>query len=116
MNAFKAFRVFNENDMDARACTGSGGKIIRKYPLIGGIDVAGTVVSSSDARFKPGDEAICTSYDFGGAHDGGSAQCCRVPADWVVPLPKGLTLFDAMALGTAGYTAGLAMELLELNG
>jgi putative YhdH/YhfP family quinone oxidoreductase len=74
------------------------------------------VVSSSDARFKPGDEVICTSYDLGVAHDGGYAQACRVPADWVVPLPRGLTLFEAMALGTAGYTAGLAMELLELNG
>ena len=146
MSAFKAFRVFNENDKvvgrvvdarleelsqgdvvlkaayssvnfkDALACTGTGGKIIRKYPLVGGIDVAGTVSSSSDARFKPGDDVICTSYDFGVAHDGGYAQCCRVPADWVVPLPKGLTPYDAMALGTAGYTAGLAVELLELNG
>src|SRR5262249_12324286 len=88
----------------------------RKYPLVGGIDVAGTVTSSSDTRFKPGDEVICTSYDFGVAHDGGYAQCCRVPADWVVPLPKGLTLLEAMSLGTAGYTAGLAVELLELNG
>ena len=145
MSAFKALRVFNENDKvagrvvdaaldelspgevvlktayssvnfkDALACTGAG-KIIRKYPLIGGIDAAGTVASSSDSRFKPGDEVICTSYDFGVAHDGGYAQYCRVPADWVVPLPKGLTLFESMALGTAGYTAGLAMELLELNG
>jgi putative YhdH/YhfP family quinone oxidoreductase len=59
---------------------------------------------------------ICTSYDFGVAHDGGFAQVCRVPADWVVPLPKGLSLLEAMTLGTAGYTAGLAVELLELNG
>ena len=146
MTAFRAFRIFNENDKvvgrvvdarleelsqgevvleaaysgvnfkDALAGTGTGGKIIRKYPLVGGIDVAGTVTSSSDTRFKPGDEVICTSYDFGVAHDGGYAQCCRVPADWVVPLPKGLTLLEAMSLGTAGYTAGLAVELLELNG
>src|SRR5262249_50970073 len=101
---------------DALACTGSGGKIIRSYPLIGGIDAAGTVTSSSDPRFKPGDEVICTSYDFGVAHNGGYAQYCRVPANWVVPLPPGLTLYESMALGTAGYTAGLAMELLELNG
>ncbi len=74
------------------------------------------VLSSTDARFKPGDEVICTSYDFGVAHDGGFSQVCRVPADWVVPLPKGLSLFEAMALGTAGYTAGLAVEFLELNG
>ncbi len=104
------------NFKDALAATGIGGKIIRNYPLIGGIDAAGTVVSSSDTRFKPGDEVICTSYDMGVAHDGGFSEICRVPADWVVPLPGGLTLFDAMALGTAGYTAGLAIELLELNG
>ncbi len=104
------------NFKDALAATGVGGKIIRNYPLTGGIDAAGTVVSSADARFKPGDEVICTSYDMGVAHDGGYSAICRVPSDWVVPLPKGLTLLDAMALGTAGYTAGLAMELLELNG
>ena len=145
VDKFKAFRIFSENDKvsgrlvearleelsageivfktayssvnfkDALAATGAG-KIIRSFPRIGGIDAAGTVVSSSDARFKPGDEVICTSYDFGVAHDGGYAQVCRVPADWVVPLPRGLTPFEAMALGTAGYTAGLAVELLELNG
>jgi NADPH2:quinone reductase len=104
------------NYKDALAGTGTGGKIIRKYPLTGGIDAAGTVVSSSDVRFKAGDEVICTSYEMGVAHDGGYGQYCRVPADWVVPLPKGLTPFEAMALGTAGYTAGLAVELLELNG
>jgi putative YhdH/YhfP family quinone oxidoreductase len=104
------------NYKDALAGTGAGGKIIRTYPLVGGIDAAGAVVSSTDARYKPGDEVICTSYDMGVAHDGGYAQYCRVPADWVVPLPKGLTAHEAMALGTAGYTAGLAVELLELNG
>lgn len=104
------------NFKDALAATGRGGKVIRSYPLIGGIDAAGTVISSSDARYKAGDEVICTSYDMGVAHDGGYAEVCRVPADWLVPLPRGLTLFDAMALGTAGYTAGLAVELLELNG
>jgi len=146
MSSFRAFRIFSENDKvagrvvdatleelsagdvvfrtayssvnykDALAGTGTGGKIIRKYPLIGGIDAAGVVVASADKRFRPGDEVICTSYDFGVAHDGGYAEMCRVPADWVVPLPPGLTLFEAMALGTAGYTAGLAVELLELNG
>jgi NADPH2:quinone reductase len=145
MESFKAFRVFNEdnkiagrivetrldelapgevvfktayssvNYKDALAATGTGGKIIRKYPLTGGIDAAGTVVSSGDPRFKAGDEVICTSYEVGVAHDGGYSEYCRVPADWVVPLPQGLTLFEAMALGTAGYTAGLAVELLELN-
>ena len=146
MSPFKAFRVFNDdnriagriveaslddyspgevvfrtayssvNYKDALAGTGTGGKIIRKYPLTGGIDAAGTVVSSTDPRFKEGDEVICTSYDVGVAHDGGYAEICRVPASWVVPLPKGLSLYEAMALGTAGYTAGLAVELLELNG
>jgi NADPH2:quinone reductase len=104
------------NFKDALAGTGTGGKIIRKYPLVGGIDSAGVVASSTDPRFKAGDEVICTSYDLGVAHDGGFAGYCQVPADWVVPLPAGLTLFEAMALGTGGYTAGLAVELLELNG
>jgi len=104
------------NYKDALAATGTGGKIIRKYPLVAGIDAAGTVVSSTDPRYAPGDAVICTSYDMGVAHDGGYAQYCRVPAAWCVPLPRGLTLFEAMALGTAGYTAALAIELLELNG
>jgi acrylyl-CoA reductase (NADPH) len=145
MDRFKAFRIFSDggqtagrlveiglddlsagevvfktacssvNYKDALAATGTGGKIIRKFPLVGGIDAAGTVVTSTDARFKPGDEVICTSYDMGVAHDGGYAEYCRVPADWVVPLPKGLSLFDAMAIGTAGYTAALAVCLLEQN-
>jgi len=104
------------NYKDALAATGAGGKIIRKYPLVGGIDAAGTVVSSTDTRFKPGDAVICTSYDMGVGHDGGYAEYCRVPAAWCVSLPRGLTLFEAMALGTAGYTAGLAVVLLEQNG
>jgi NADPH2:quinone reductase len=103
------------NYKDALAATGAG-KIIRSFPRIGGIDATGTVISSSDARFKAGDEVICTSYEFGVGHDGGFSQVCRVPSDWVVPLPKGLSLFEAAALGVAGYTAGLAVELLELNG
>ncbi len=144
MDKCKAFRIFNENNKiegriadvpvadpgagevlfktayssvnfkDALAATGTG-KIIRNFPLTGGIDAAGIVVSSGDSRFKEGDEIICTSYDMGVAHDGGYAEFCRVPADWVVPLPQGLTLFEAMALGTAGYTAGLAITLLEQN-
>ena len=145
MNPFKSLRVFDEsgkitprvveakleelpsgevvfqtayssvNYKDALAATGVG-KIIRSFPRIAGIDATGTVISSADSRFKAGDEVICTSYEFGVGHDGGFSQVCRVPADWVVPLPKGLTLFDAAALGVAGYTAGLAVELLELNG
>ena len=103
------------NYKDALAATGTG-RIIRQFPRVGGIDATGVVESSSDPRFHAGDEVICTSYDFGVAHDGGFAQYCRVPGDWVVPLPKGLTLQEAAALGVAGYTAGLAVELLGLNG
>jgi acrylyl-CoA reductase (NADPH) len=103
------------NYKDALAATGAG-KIIRSFPRVGGIDAAGVVESSFDPRFHAGEEVICTSYEFGVSHDGGFAQCCRVPADWVVPLPGGLTLREAAALGVAGYTAGLAVELLELNG
>jgi NADPH2:quinone reductase len=103
------------NYKDALAATGVG-KIIRSFPRVGGIDATGVVESSSDPRFHAGEEVICTSYELGVSHDGGFAQYCRVPADWVVPRPKGLTLREAAALGVAGYTAGLAVELLELNG
>lgn len=103
------------NFKDALTATGAG-KVVRRFPCVGGIDGCGTVVSSSDPRFKAGDEVICTSYDLGVAHDGGYAGLMRVRADWVVPLPRGLSLFEAMALGTAGYTSALAIHLLEHNG
>jgi acrylyl-CoA reductase (NADPH) len=103
------------NYKDALAATGAG-RIIRRYPCIGGIDMAGTVVGSSDARFKEGDQVIATSYDIGVAHHGGYAEYGRVPADWVVPLPKGMSLHDSMALGTAGYTAALGIVRMEENG
>ncbi len=103
------------NYKDALAATGAG-KVIRRFPCVGGIDVSGTVASSSDARFKSGDRVLVTGYDMGVAHDGGYADYVRVPADWVVPLPQGLTLFDAMVLGTAGFTAALAIHGLEQNG
>ena len=102
------------NYKDALAITGAG-KVIRRFPCIAGIDGCGTVVESTDARFKPGDEVIATSYDIGVAHDGGLSGVMRVKAEWVVPLPAGLTSFEAMALGTAGFTAGLAVELAEKN-
>jgi acrylyl-CoA reductase (NADPH) len=102
------------NFKDALAITGTG-KVIRRFPLVAGIDSAGTVTESTDPRFQPGDEVIATSYDLGVAHDGGLAGMVRVKADWVVPLPAGLTLYESMALGTAGYTAGLAVELAERN-
>jgi acrylyl-CoA reductase (NADPH) len=102
------------NYKDALAATGP--RIIRTFPRIGGIDLAGTVVSSSDPRFREGDTVIATSYEIGVGNDGGYAEYARVPADWVVPLPKGLTLRDSMTLGTAGFTAALAIIRLEHNG
>lgn len=103
------------NYKDALAATGAG-KILKRFPLIGGVDVAGTVASSSDARFKEGDAVLVTGYDLGVGHDGGYAAYTRVPADWVVPLPAGLSAFEAMAIGTAGFTAALAVERMEHNG
>jgi acrylyl-CoA reductase (NADPH) len=102
------------NYKDALAATGAG-KVIRRFPCVGGVDVAGVVASSQDARFKAGDEVIVTGYGMGVDHDGGFAEYVRVPADWVVPLPQGLSLFDAMALGTAGFTAALSIHRLEQN-
>lgn len=103
------------NYKDALAATGTG-KIVRRFPLIAGIDVSGTVESSTDARFTPGDDVLVTGYDLGVAHDGGYAGRVRVPGDWVVPLPRGLTLFEAMAIGTAGFTAALSVVDMERNG
>jgi acrylyl-CoA reductase (NADPH) len=145
MDGFRALRIFNEgghihsrvvdatldelsdgdvvinaayssvNFKDALAATGAG-KILKKFPLIGGIDVSGTVVSSRDARFAAGDAVLVTGYDLGVGQDGGFAGAVRVPGDWVVPLPAGLTLRDAMVYGTAGFTAALSVVRLERNG
>ncbi|MBA2352873.1 MAG: oxidoreductase [Burkholderiales bacterium] len=144
MESFKAYRIFNQegksqgrfdetrldeldpgevvlktayssvNYKDALAATGAG-KVIRRFPCVGGIDVSGTVVSSTDQRFKEGDKVIATSYDLGVARDGGYSEYVRVPADWTVLLPQGLSLFEAMAIGTAGYTAALAIHLMQQN-
>ena len=103
------------NFKDALAATGAG-KIIRRFPCVGGIDLSGVVVESSSDEFKVGQEVIATSYDIGVAHNGGYAEYSRVPAKWVVPMPAGLDLFSSMALGTAGFTAGLAVERMEHNG
>ena len=103
------------NYKDALAATGAG-KIIRRFPCVGGIDMSGTVIESTDLRFKPGDRVVATSFDIGVAHHGGYAEIARVPADWVVPLPAGLSLFDAMVLGTAGFTAALGIVRMEENG
>jgi len=85
-------------------------------PLVGGIDVAGTVASSTDARFREGDEVLVTGYDLGVANDGGYSAYVRVPADWVVKIPAGLAARDAMTLGTAGFTAARSVIRLEQNG
>ena len=103
------------NYKDALAATGKG-KIIRRFPCVGGIDLSGEVVESSDPRFSPGDGVIATSFDIGVSHHGGYAEYARVPAKWVVALPDGLDLFEAMALGTAGFTAALGIVRMEDNG
>ncbi|BDH60447.1 putative quinone oxidoreductase YhfP [Lysinibacillus sp. PLM2] len=92
------------------------GNIVRSYPFVPGIDLAGIVESSEDPRFKKGDEVIATSYEIGVSHFGGYSEYARVKADWVVPLPKGLTLKEAMTIGTAGFTAALCVQRLEENG
>src|SRR5579863_6311050 len=103
------------NYKDALAATGAG-RILRRYPLVGGIDMAGTVESSADARFKPGDAVLVTGCGLSETHDGGYAQFARVPADWVIPMPAGLDPQTAMSLGTAGFTAALAIHRMEQNG
>ncbi|SHM95387.1 acryloyl-CoA reductase [Roseibium suaedae] len=97
-------------------CLGSGGGLVRTYPHVPGIDFAGTVETSSDARYKPGDKVVLTGWRVGEAWWGGYAQKARVKADWLVPLPEGLTTRDAMAIGTAGFTSMLAVMALEDHG
>jgi len=103
------------NYKDALSHNGTG-RIMRKFPTVAGIDVAGTVEASEDPRWKRGDKVIVTGYDLGVAHDGGYAEHVRVPGDWVVRRPESMTAFDAMTLGTAGFTAGLAIHLMQHNG
>jgi putative YhdH/YhfP family quinone oxidoreductase len=103
------------NYKDALTARGKA-KIATKFPLVVGIDLAGTVEESADTRFKKGDEVIVHSFGLGGAHDGGYAEYGRFPGDWVIPLPKGLSLFESSALGVAGHTAALAVDLMQLNG
>ncbi|WP_138494344.1 acryloyl-CoA reductase [Paenibacillus pinistramenti] len=92
------------------------GNIVKSYPFIPGIDLSGTVVSSSDERFKAGQPVLVTGYELGVSHFGGFSEYARVPADWVVPLPEGLSLKEAMIYGTAGFTAALSVQRLEENG
>ncbi len=145
MATFKAYRTFEENgkvvsrfvDMkleeldpgdvvvrtkystinykDALSYNGAG-KIMRKFPTVAGIDMSGTVESSSDPRWKKGDKVIVHAYDMGVAHDGGYAEYVRVPGDWIVRRPESMTAFDAMTLGTAGFTAAQAIHLMQHNG
>lgn len=103
------------NYKDALAATGAG-KVIRRFPCVGGIDLSGTVVESSDARFAKGDAVIATSFDLGVSHDGGYAEYARIPADWLVRAPRGMSLKHAMVIGTAGYTAALGVARMEHNG
>lgn len=92
------------------------GKILRRYPFTPGIDLAGEVVESKVAAFKPGDLVLCTGYGLGVTHEGGFAEYARIPAEWAVPLPDGLSTQEAMAIGTAGFTAALSVERLLKNG
>ncbi len=97
-------------------CIGPGGGLVRTYPHVPGIDFAGTVEASEDARYKPGDKVVLTGWRVGEAHWGGYAQKARVKADWLVPLPDGLDTRQAMAVGTAGFTSMLAVMALEDHG
>jgi len=145
MNTFKAFRIHDEggkisarfedltlealspgevvirvaysdiNYKDALAATGAG-KILRRYPLVGGIDLAGEVVSSDDARYKPGDAVLVTGSGLSETVDGGYAEFARVKGESVIPMPAGLDALRAMQLGTAGFTAALAINRMERNG
>ena len=103
------------NYKDALAVTGKG-RIMRRFPMVAGVDVSGTVESSTDARFSPGDRVLVAGANMGEAFDGGYAERVRAPADAVVRVPEGLSLREAMALGTAGFTAALAIERMERNG
>ncbi|MEL6596506.1 MAG: acryloyl-CoA reductase [Pseudomonadota bacterium] len=97
-------------------CIGPGGGLVRNYPHVPGIDFAGTVESSDDDRYKPGDKVVLTGWRVGEAHWGGYSQMASVKADWLVPLPGGLDTRQAMAVGTAGFTAMLAVMALEDHG
>ncbi len=102
------------NFKDALAGTGEG-KILRTFPLVGGIDVAGHVVASSDRQFKEGDAVLVTGCGLSESRDGGYGQYARLEAQWVIPLPAGLSLRDSMILGTAGFTAALALYRMREN-
>lgn len=108
-----AYSSINYKDMLA---VQKKGGVIRNYPMIPGIDFSGTVVHTADGRFQEGQEVIVTGFEMGMSHTGGFSEYARVPAEWIVPLPKGLSLKDAMVFGTAGFTAALSIQALEKNG
>ncbi|MCA0970767.1 acryloyl-CoA reductase [Halobacillus litoralis] len=93
-----------------------GGNIVKEYPFVPGIDLAGEVVQSEDDRYNEGDHVIVTSYELGVSHYGGYSEYARVPGEWIVPLPEGLTMKEAMTFGTAGFTAALSIDKMERNG
>ena len=103
------------NYKDALTATGRE-RMARKFPLVCGTDLSGAVESSEDPRWHPGDEVLIHSFGLGAEHDGGFAELGRFPADWTFPLPAGLSLLEAAALGVAGHSVGVALELLEKNG
>ncbi len=145
MSTFKAFRVHNENGVinarfdqvnldeigsgnvvirsaysninykDALAVTGAG-RIMKRFPLVAGIDASGYVHISEDPRFKEGDPVLVVGRGLGETHDGGFSEFVKVKGDWIVHLPEGLSLHDAMAIGTAGFTAAMAIQRMEDNG
>ena len=102
------------NYKDALAGTGKG-RILRRYPLNGGIDVAGRVVTSTDTAFKEGDAVLCTGSGLSETRDGGYAEYARLDARWTIPLPSGLSLRESMIIGTAGFTAALALLRMQDN-
>jgi NADPH2:quinone reductase len=103
------------NYKDALAATGRAA-ILRRYPLVGGIDLAGEVVSSADPRYEPGQKVLVTGCGLSETFDGGYAEYARLQGDWIIPLPEGFSEHDAMKLGTAGFTAALAIHRMEHNG
>ena len=108
-------RYSSINYKDALAATGAG-RILRKYPLNGGIDLSGEVVASTDARYEPGQQVLVTGCSLSETVDGGYAEVARIAGDSVIALPQGIDLLQAMALGTAGFTAALAIHRMEHNG
>jgi acrylyl-CoA reductase (NADPH) len=103
------------NYKDALTALGRA-RIVQRYPCTAGIDVCGVVEESADARFRPGDQVIVHGFTMGAEHDGGYQELNRFPADWLMRLPDGLSPFEAMAIGVAGYTAALSVDLMQLNG